>query len=75
MISFIGGAFVRSFIHRPSIHPFSHLLSVETTLQSRHMPRGVIVSRTTTFNIVISLEASLEVSSSTLIRMVLPEEL
>ena len=39
------------------------------------MSRGVTVSRTINFNVVILLEASLQVSSSTLIRMVLPEEL
>ena len=47
----------------------------ESTLQSRHVSRGVTVSRTINFNVVILLEASLQVSSSTLIRMVLPEEL
>ena len=47
----------------------------QSTLQSRHVSRGVTVSRTINFNVVILLEASLQVSSSTLIRKVLPEEL
>ena len=47
----------------------------ESTLQSRHVPRGVTVSRAINFNVVILLEASLQFSSSTLMRKVLPEEL
>ena len=57
----------------------------ESTLQSTNVSRGVTVSRTINFNVVILLEASLQpnnkytyvrmVNNSTLIRMVLPEEL
>ena len=73
-------SFLRSFIVHPSIHLSIHSLIYyplhdETTLQSRHMPLRVIVSRTIYFNVVTLLEARLQASSSTLIRMVLPEEL
>ena len=47
----------------------------ECTLQSRDVSCGVTVSRRINFNVVILLEGSLQVSSSTLIRMALPEEL